>query len=134
MNRRNFLQAGAAILTGAAAAPIIRSAAWAQTATVASPQPTMLMAETRTLDINGKAATVFGLVQSSGRAGISLAPGRDFNVALTNSLSDPTLIHWHGLTPWWPMDGVPPTKAWVECLRNAELRNKVTTAAAAFLA
>jgi FtsP/CotA-like multicopper oxidase with cupredoxin domain len=107
MNRRNFLQAGAAILTGAAAAPIIRSAAWAQTTTAGSPQPTMLMAETRTLDINGKPAKVFGLVQSSGRPGITLAPGRDFNVALTNGLSDPTLIHWHGLTPPWSMDGVP---------------------------
>jgi FtsP/CotA-like multicopper oxidase with cupredoxin domain len=104
---RNFLKTSAAILTGAAAAPIIRAAAWAQTATAGSSQPTMLMVETRTLDINGKAAKVFGLVQSSGRPGITLPPGRDFNVALTNGLSDPTLIHWHGLTPWWPMDGVP---------------------------
>jgi FtsP/CotA-like multicopper oxidase with cupredoxin domain len=34
-------------------------------------------------------------------------PGESFNVALTNELSEPTLIHWHGLTPPWPMDGVP---------------------------
>jgi FtsP/CotA-like multicopper oxidase with cupredoxin domain len=27
--------------------------------------------------------------------------------ALTNQLADPTLIHWHGLTPPWPADGVP---------------------------
>jgi FtsP/CotA-like multicopper oxidase with cupredoxin domain len=107
MNRRSFLQAGAAILTGAAAAPLSRASAWAQTTTAGSPQPTMLMAETRILDIKGKPAKVFGLVQSSGRPGITLAPGRDFNVALTNGLSDPTLIHWHGLTPPWSMDGVP---------------------------
>ena len=30
---------------------------------------------------------------------------------LTNQLSEPTLIHWHGLTPPWPMDGVPDTPA-----------------------
>src|SRR5208337_2111636 len=107
MNRRNFLKTGAAILTGAAAVPIMRTAAWAQTATPGSRKPTMLMVDTRILEINGKSAKVFGLVRSGGSPGISLDPGQPFNVALTNALSDPTLIHWHGLTPPWPMDGVP---------------------------
>jgi FtsP/CotA-like multicopper oxidase with cupredoxin domain len=120
MNRRNILQTGAAILTGSAAAPFTRASAWAQTTTASSSQPTMLMAETRTLDINGKAAKVFGLVQSNGRAGITLAPGQDFNVALTNTLSDPTLIHLHGLTPRWPMDVVSDRPA--SLLKSSETR------------
>jgi FtsP/CotA-like multicopper oxidase with cupredoxin domain len=107
MNRRNFVKTGAAILTCAAAAPLMRTAALAQTATSSSQQPTMLMAETRILDINGKAAKVFGLVRQDGSPGIRLEPGQPFNVALTNGLSDPTLIHWHGLLPPWPLDGVP---------------------------
>lgn len=107
MNRRNFLKTGTAILTTAATAPFIRNAAFAQTAVSGSQQPTMLMAETRTLDINGKPARVFGLVRNGGARGIVLEPGQPFNVALTNSLSDPTLVHWHGLLPPWPLDGVP---------------------------
>lgn len=107
MNRRNFLKTGAAILTSAATAPLIRAAALAQTVTAGAQQPTMLMAETRTLEINGKAAKVFGLVRNGGAPGIILEPGQPFNVALTNTLSEPTLIHWHGLLPPWPLDGVP---------------------------
>ena len=90
----------------AAAAPMLRVAASAQTAAPGQ-KPTMLMAVSRTLGINGKPAKAFGLVRDGGARGINLEPGRDFNVALINSLSDPTLIHWHGLAPPWPMDGVP---------------------------
>jgi FtsP/CotA-like multicopper oxidase with cupredoxin domain len=106
MNRRNFLKSGAAILTGAAV-PMMRGAAWGQIATAGAQQPTMLMAETRTLEINGKSAKVFGLVRSGGAPGITVEAGQSFNVALTNGLSDPTLVHWHGLSQPWRMDGVP---------------------------
>ena len=33
--------------------------------------------------------------------------GDSFDVMLHNDLPDPTLIHWHGLTPPWQQDGVP---------------------------
>jgi FtsP/CotA-like multicopper oxidase with cupredoxin domain len=111
MNRRNFLKTGAAILTAAAAAPLLRTSVWAQAATSGAQQPTMLMAVARNLEINGKSAKVFGLVRNGQAPGITLEPGQNFNVALTNSLADPTLIHWHGLLPPWPMDGVPDTPA-----------------------
>jgi FtsP/CotA-like multicopper oxidase with cupredoxin domain len=110
MNRRDFLMTSAAGLAGVAT-PMFRVAALAQTATPVAGSPTMLMAVTRNLEINGKSAKVFGLVRNGGAPGISLDPGRDFNVALTNSLAEPTLVHWHGLTPPWPMDGVPDTPA-----------------------
>jgi FtsP/CotA-like multicopper oxidase with cupredoxin domain len=105
MNRRDFLMTGAAGLA-AAAAPMLRVEASAQTKAPGQ-KPTMLMAVSRTLEINGKPAKAFGLVRDGGARGITLEPGQDFNVALTNSLSDPTLVHWHGLLPPWPMDGVP---------------------------
>jgi FtsP/CotA-like multicopper oxidase with cupredoxin domain len=89
------------------ATPMLRVAALAQTATSVAGSPTMLMAVARNLEISGKSAKVFGLVRNGGAPGISLDPGQDFNVALTNSLAEPTLIHWHGLTPPWPMDGAP---------------------------
>jgi FtsP/CotA-like multicopper oxidase with cupredoxin domain len=104
MNRRNFLTATTALLAGAAV-PALRPLSFAQAAS-AKP-PTVLKAIKRTLEVNGKAANVFGLIRDGGARGITVDPGETFNVALTNELSDPTLIHWHGLTPPWPMDGVP---------------------------
>ena len=106
MNRRNFLFGTAAGLASVAVNPVIRTAARAQSDTTGRP-PTMLMAVTRNLEINGKTAKVFGLLRGGGARGVILEPGQNFNVTLTNSLMDPTLIHWHGLTPPWPMDGVP---------------------------
>jgi FtsP/CotA-like multicopper oxidase with cupredoxin domain len=103
MNRRNFLKLITAGLAGVALPPLLSSRAWPQTPTAA----TGLKAVKRTLDINGKAASVYGLVRANGAPGLVLEPGQNFNVALTNQLADPTLIHWHGLTPPWPADGVP---------------------------
>jgi FtsP/CotA-like multicopper oxidase with cupredoxin domain len=57
--------------------------------------------------VNGKAASVFGIQQSDGTPGIRLRSGDAFNVVLRNESSEPTIVHWHGLTPPWPSDGVP---------------------------
>lgn len=67
---------------------------------------TSLRATTRTLDINGRAATVLGLLQADGRQGIVIPPGEHFRVRLVNGLSEPTIIHWHGQTPPVEQDGV----------------------------
>ncbi|WP_237152859.1 multicopper oxidase family protein [Oryzibacter oryziterrae] len=95
MNRRHFLLAAASSL----ALPALSRPAFAtaRKLTVAS----------RTLDINGKAATVYGLTDDAGRPGLTLAPGERFAVDLANRLDEPTIVHWHGLTPPWPQDGVP---------------------------
>ncbi|GLS36222.1 multicopper oxidase [Mesorhizobium tianshanense] len=61
----------------------------------------------RTLEVNGKAASVFGLRGADGAPGLRLRAGDAFNVLLQNETAEPTIIHWHGLTPPWSSDGVP---------------------------
>ena len=65
-----------------------------------------LPAATRTLDIDGRAATVFGLAGPGGQ-GLILDPGQRFRVDLTNDLDVDTIIHWHGQIPPNAQDGVP---------------------------
>jgi FtsP/CotA-like multicopper oxidase with cupredoxin domain len=71
------------------------------------PKPITLQATTRTLDINGKAATVMGLLQPNGTQGIESVVDTPFRVNLENKLTVPTAIHWHGLHPPNNEDGVP---------------------------
>lgn len=97
ISRRGFLAA-----TGAAfVAPQLPRAAMAQT-----PSPLALVATSRTLDIDGRAATVLGLAGPAGQ-GLVLDPGKAFRVDLTNALAVPTILHWHGQIPPNGQDGVP---------------------------
>ena len=73
-----------------------------------SDAPIRLTAATRTLDINGRAATVYGLVGANGQ-GLTFNPGERFRVDLTNALDVETIIHWHGQIPPNAQDGVPNT-------------------------
>ena len=99
MKRRTFLKAALA------AAPLaFRTSAWAQNA---APTTINLKALSRTLDINGRAAKVYGLLQADGTRGVRLDTAHDFDVSLTNDLTESTLIHWHGMTPPHALDGVP---------------------------
>jgi FtsP/CotA-like multicopper oxidase with cupredoxin domain len=120
MNRRDFLKTTMAGVAGVATAPLFRMPVWAQAAPPASSAATILKAVTRSLDINGKAASVYGLVQGNGASGITMNANGVFDIELGNELPDPTLIHWHGLTPPWPMDGVPDTPALL--LKSGETR------------
>lgn len=97
LSRRGFLAAGAAAI-GAAHMP---RNAFAQAAA-----PISLSAATRTLEIDGRAATVFGLAGPGGQ-GLVLDPGQRFRVDLTNDLDVDTIIHWHGQIPPNAQDGVP---------------------------
>ena len=97
MNRRSFLAASAALV----AATSLPRLAFAQSA------PLTLSATRRTLDIDGRAASVFGLVNGNGGTGLILDPGQRFTVDLTNALDVETLIHWHGQIPPNAQDGVP---------------------------
>ena len=69
--------------------------------------PLLLSATSRTLDIDGRAATVWGLVNAQGGIGLTLDPGARFRVDLTNALDVDTIIHWHGQIPPNAQDGVP---------------------------
>jgi len=70
-------------------------------------KPVRLQAVTRTLEINGKPATVMGLLQANGTQGIESVVNTPFRVDLENKLTVPTAIHWHGLHPPNNQDGVP---------------------------
>jgi len=72
-----------------------------------SASATTIQATKRTLEINGKAATVMGLLQPNGAQGMSSIVNEPFQVTLENKLPVPTAIHWHGLHPPNNEDGVP---------------------------
>jgi len=61
----------------------------------------------RTIEVNGKPASVFGIRQPDGTVGVGTAVGQPFHVRVENRIDQPSLIHWHGLTPPWQQDGVP---------------------------
>src|SRR3954454_22837902 len=69
--------------------------------------PTTLRLQRRTLEMNGRPASVFGIRQPNGTPGLTTAVGQRFRVRVENTIDEPSLIHWHGLTPPWQQDGVP---------------------------
>lgn len=60
----------------------------------------------RTLEVNRKPASVFGLLGPGDRPGLTFTEGDDFRVALVNETAEPTIVHWHGLMAPWTQDGV----------------------------
>jgi FtsP/CotA-like multicopper oxidase with cupredoxin domain len=69
--------------------------------------PTVLRLQRRSIEVNGKPASVFGIQQPDGTFGIRTEVGKRFRVRVENRIDEPSLIHWHGLTPPWQQDGVP---------------------------
>ena len=108
-SRRQFLNTSVGALLGSAALadrgfatpPVF------QQPEAATSKATVIRAMKRTLDINGKAADVYGLLQPDGTQGMSCIVNELFNVTLENQLPVPTAIHWHGLHPPNNEDGVP---------------------------
>ncbi|MDZ4391524.1 multicopper oxidase family protein [Cypionkella sp.] len=98
LTRRSFV-ATAALTVASLGLP---RGAWA-----ATHKPLLLTATSRTLDVDGRAATVWGLVNAQGGSGLTLDPGQRFRVDLTNALDVDTIIHWHGQIPPNSQDGVP---------------------------
>src|SRR5713101_2985936 len=68
---------------------------------------TTLQLQRRSIEVNGKPASVFGIRQPDGTFGITTDVGKPFRVRVENRIDEPSLIHWHGLTPPWQQDGVP---------------------------
>jgi FtsP/CotA-like multicopper oxidase with cupredoxin domain len=101
-----------AFLLSALAASTTGTLARAQTAPQTSAggtsaQPTVLRIARRNIEVNGKSASVLGIRQPDGTFGIRTRVGNRFRVRVHNTLNEPSLIHWHGLTPPWQQDGVP---------------------------
>jgi FtsP/CotA-like multicopper oxidase with cupredoxin domain len=105
LSRRAVIAGGVATLGGSAIA------AKAQThpaeGTDGAAPPTVLRLERREIEVNGKTASVFGIRQPGGAFGLTTDIGKAFRVRVENGIDEPSLIHWHGLTPPWQQDGVP---------------------------
>jgi FtsP/CotA-like multicopper oxidase with cupredoxin domain len=102
LSRRAVIAGGAAAL---AASPVSTRAQSATDGVAAD--PTILRLERRDIEVNGKAASVYGIRQPDGTFGLRTKAGKRFRVRVGNDISEPSLIHWHGLTPPWRQDGVP---------------------------
>ena len=105
MNRRRLLEGsllGATALAFAAPQVSWAKSFMARPATV----PVQLRIARRTIEVNGREASVFGLRQPNGTPGLALREGDAFNVMLENDTDEATIIHWHGLTPPFASDGV----------------------------
>ncbi len=92
------------ILTGIAAAPLVMPG---RRALATEQAPPLLTVSRRSLEVKGKAASVFGLTGPNGKPGLNLMLGERFRYRVENRTDVDTLIHWHGLTPPSNQDGVP---------------------------
>jgi FtsP/CotA-like multicopper oxidase with cupredoxin domain len=102
LSRRALLAGGVSSL----AAPTILARAQNSTDSAAT-APTILRLERRDVEVNGRTASVYGIRQPNGAFGITTEVGKPFRVRVENGIGEPSLIHWHGLTPPWRQDGVP---------------------------
>jgi len=104
LSRRGF------VLSALAASTALPTLARSQSQPQASADggaPTVLRLERRSIEVKGKPASVFGIRQADGTFGIRTEVGKRFRVRVENRIDEPSLIHWHGLTPPWQQDGVP---------------------------
>lgn len=99
ITRRRFVATAAGTLAALAASGAAPPGA------TAGPADMRLRATTRTLDVDGRAATVNGLLPDRGGPGLVLDPGQRLRGTVVNELSEETLIHWHGQIPPNAQDG-----------------------------
>ena len=97
LSRRSLL-AGAATLAAASSLPRLA---------LATDNQKTLRLQTRQIEVGGKPATRYGVVQPSGAFGLTLDEGDELDVVVENALPGPSGLHWHGLTEPWRLDGVP---------------------------
>src|SRR5579883_3449086 len=88
------------LITGAAALGLMPRIA------PAAPPALRLTATSRSLAINGSEASALALATGDGKIA-RFTRGERFNATLENRLDEPTLVHWHGLTPPSAQDGTP---------------------------
>lgn len=85
MNRRRFLAAGASTACLAAFAPSAPAQARRR-----------LIVAKRHIEVLGRPAEVYGILDAEGRPGVFAAAGERFAARIENRLSDPLTLHWHG--------------------------------------
>ncbi len=98
MNRRDFALAlaGTALALGRGAPLALAS----------QPSQRLLTVTRRSIEVKGRAASVFGITGPDGRPGLELLQGERFDVRVRNETDGDTIVHWHGLTPPFGQDGV----------------------------
>ena len=106
LSRRTVIMAGLAASAG------VHSIARAQNPPAGGPDANgppraILRLQRRNIVVNGKPASVYGIRQPDGTFGLTTDVGKPFRVRVENGIDEPSLIHWHGLTPPWQQDGVP---------------------------
>ena len=105
-----MLSRRSAMLAALSACVIAPHRSWAQPASAVAGEAgpvTILRVQRRSIEVNGKPASMLGIRQPDGTPGLITDVGKRFRVRVDNELDLPTLIHWHGLTPPWREDGVP---------------------------
>lgn len=102
LNRRALLS-GSATLIAAGGVSSMMPASQGRAAAVPM---TKLTIDRRTIEVMGKAASVFGIRQPDGTSGITLDADAQFRVDLANSAGEDLIIHWHGQKPPYVQDGV----------------------------
>src|SRR5450759_2305095 len=100
LSRRQVLRGTMGLIAGGMACRVAGRAAVAA-------ETLSLDAITRTIEVKGKAVTAYALRNAGGAPGLNFTVGASFKVRLNNRLAEPTLVHWHGLTPPSAQDGVP---------------------------
>jgi CopA family copper-resistance protein len=109
MNRRRLILGGAA--AGASAVSVV---GWSRRP-FAAPNPAPALSGTEfqleigavLLTINGRQATATGVNGQVPAPILRWREGDTLTLAVTNHLSEPSSIHWHGIRAPSPMDGVP---------------------------
>ncbi len=105
-----MLSRRSAMLSALAASIAVPFRPWAQPQAAAAGEgepATILRVQRRSIEVNGKPASVLGIRQPDGTPGLITEVGKQFRIRVDNALDVPTLIHWHGLTRPWQQDGVP---------------------------
>jgi CopA family copper-resistance protein len=109
MNRRRFMLGGAAAATGGLS--VIR---WPRRALAARSRAPVLSGTefqleigTVPMNVTGRAMTATGINGQIPAPILRWREGDTITLAVTNRLSEPSSIHWHGVRTPSPMDGVP---------------------------
>jgi CopA family copper-resistance protein len=105
--RRRFIQDAAAAAGGMSLLPWPLRHAFAAPAPVLSGTEFALTIEPVPVIINDRAATATGVNGQLPAPTLRWREGDTITLAVTNRLSEPSSIHWHGVRTPSPMDGVP---------------------------
>jgi FtsP/CotA-like multicopper oxidase with cupredoxin domain len=106
LNRRQFLTTTLALAAASGVSQLVPDAV---TEAAAGTALASLVVDRRTIEVKGKAASVFGLRQQNKMWGLHLDPDQRFQLNLINRSDEATVIHWHGQTPPNLQDGVTET-------------------------